>query len=93
MFVILGPGIVQESHEHPIGECVLRGGFGEGVGQALGYIILVEPPPELLALLLLALAVADPVGCIQPGARPDRISWVKDGAQSGCQPCVSFNGE
>jgi hypothetical protein len=38
------------------------GGLGERVSQAPGDVLLVEPPAELLALRLLALAVADPVG-------------------------------
>jgi hypothetical protein len=57
-----GAGIVQESHEDTVSKCVLRGGLGEGVSQALGYVFLIEPPAELLALLLLALSVADPMG-------------------------------
>jgi hypothetical protein len=57
-----GAGVMEKHDNHAVEKSVFRRGIGERIGQAPGDIFLVEPPPELLALLLLALAIADPVG-------------------------------
>ena len=53
-----------------MGERVLWGGLGQGLGQALRDILFVEPPAELHTLVTLTLPIADPVVGRNRNGRP-----------------------